>query len=84
MVLPIPRPAFVLAITASIAMPASLTPVTTSQAPSPVVKGISEDYDFDLDAIAEVIDAQAPDIVMLHEVDRGFLISYSHDVLALL
>ncbi|WP_343225836.1 endonuclease/exonuclease/phosphatase family protein [Luteimonas panaciterrae] len=46
--------------------------------------GISNSGRFDPDAIADAIAAQSPDIVMLQEVDRGFLVNVSHDVLALL
>ncbi|MGO1073683.1 endonuclease/exonuclease/phosphatase family protein [Lysobacter sp. CA199] len=124
MVLPIPRPAFVLAIAALVAAAALTRSAAPSQASSPWAKGsvalagaasvaaafvgapappavsqqaaawplrvmsynirygISDDGRFDPDAIAEAIAAQAPDIVMLQEVDRGFLLNGSHDVLA--
>lgn len=44
--------------------------------------GISENGRFDPDSIASVINRENPDIVMLQEVDRGFLLNGSHDVLA--
>ena len=126
MVLPVPRPVFVLAIAALIAVTAigkraaavqylspfakgSVTfagvasviaafaaapaaPATTQQAatwPLRVMSynvryGISDDGRFNPNAIADAIAAQAPDIVMLQEIDRGFLLNGSHDVLALL
>lgn len=46
--------------------------------------GISEAGRFDPQAIAAAIRAQQPDVVMLQEVDRGFLLNGGHDVLALL
>ena len=44
--------------------------------------GISENGRFDPVSIASVISRENPDILMLQEVDRGFLLNGSHDVLA--
>jgi len=46
--------------------------------------GISNGGRFNPDTLAKVIRANNPDVVMLQEVDRGFLLTGGHDSLALL
>lgn len=46
--------------------------------------GYDVDGRFDVEAMAEVLLAEGPDIVVLNEVDRGWLLNGSHDVLQLI
>ncbi|MBQ0900652.1 endonuclease/exonuclease/phosphatase family protein [Micromonospora sp. U21] len=46
--------------------------------------GFGLDGRFDLAALADVIDRQRPDVVLLSEVDRGWLLNGGHDTLDLL
>ncbi|MFG2108179.1 endonuclease/exonuclease/phosphatase family protein [Micromonospora chersina] len=46
--------------------------------------GFGLDGRLDLDAVARAVDGSRPDVVLLSEVDRGWLLNGGHDTLALL
>lgn len=82
--------ALMVAATAFLARPLPpLPPVTPAAEPLTVMTyniryGISADGRFNPEALASVIEQADPDILLLQEVERGFLLNGSHDVLALL
>ncbi|MEU4368664.1 endonuclease/exonuclease/phosphatase family protein [Micromonospora chersina] len=64
--------------------PPATPPATVRVVAYNIRMGFGLDGRLDLDALARAVDGSRPDVVLLSEVDRGWLLNGGHDTLALL